>query len=362
MAYALLGILVLAIFGSFFVAYMSGKTWPIYQAVLVVFIFLGTVAFFYLAARTLATHKSWRELVRQQKQELASLESQLLPLKGGLDASGNAVAGEVPTLRHKLRLETTGRGGVFYDVAADGLKDGVVQLTLKAPEHALTENSLIYAFDQKGIAEGGRFLGEFRVVSAPEKSPAIQITSTLPLTAEQAKRLEAAIKGTWTLYTTMPSDDPDVLARLDEASRTALLGAEAAKEFESRQRERRDYRLIFHENHVQRALLADSIRTTTSNIARLSAAAEEAAKEAGFRTTEKDNLQADLKGFQSELAAITAYESSLEGLLGKVRESLRATYIENRKAAAQIAEEQLRSADEINRRTASTAGAAVAAP
>ena len=40
-----LGALVLA---SFFIAYMSSKTWPAYQAVLVAFIFLGTLAFFVL--------------------------------------------------------------------------------------------------------------------------------------------------------------------------------------------------------------------------------------------------------------------------------------------------------------------------
>ena len=62
-----LGVLILA---SFFVAYMSAKTWQVYQVVLVVFIFLGTVAFFYLGARTLATHKAWGELVLDLEQKI----------------------------------------------------------------------------------------------------------------------------------------------------------------------------------------------------------------------------------------------------------------------------------------------------
>ena len=74
-----LGALVLA---SFFIAYMSSKTWQVYQAVLVVFIFLGTVAFFILGARTLATHKSWGELVRRTEQEIQTNEQQILELRG----------------------------------------------------------------------------------------------------------------------------------------------------------------------------------------------------------------------------------------------------------------------------------------
>ena len=47
-----LGLMILA---SFFVAYMSARTWRIYQVILAEFVFLGIVAFFYLGARTLAT-------------------------------------------------------------------------------------------------------------------------------------------------------------------------------------------------------------------------------------------------------------------------------------------------------------------
>ena len=71
-----------AILASFFVAYMSAKTWPIYQAVLVAFLFLGSVAFFYLGARTLATHRYWRNQVKARETELLGLEGQLLALRG----------------------------------------------------------------------------------------------------------------------------------------------------------------------------------------------------------------------------------------------------------------------------------------
>src|SRR5262245_23546361 len=102
MGMVLLIILVVALLASFYVAYMSAKTWPAYQAVLVAMVFLGLVTFFYLGARTLATHRAWRNLVKSREAELASLKSQTLPLVGGLSPQGQAMPGEIPRLRHEL--------------------------------------------------------------------------------------------------------------------------------------------------------------------------------------------------------------------------------------------------------------------
>ena len=123
MAYVLLAILALAILASFYAAYMSAQNWPIYQVVLVAFIFLGAVAFFYLGARTLATHQAWRDLVNSRKEEVSSLESQLLPLRGGLSPQGQFVAGEIPELEHRLGMLSSVRGGVYYNVSADSIEN-----------------------------------------------------------------------------------------------------------------------------------------------------------------------------------------------------------------------------------------------
>src|ERR1700687_3089321 len=82
----LLGLMVVA---SFFVAYMSAKTWQIYQVVLVVFVFLGTVAFFNMAALTLATHRAWRTAVQKRETELAAVTRQIQEIQGDgpLDAN-----------------------------------------------------------------------------------------------------------------------------------------------------------------------------------------------------------------------------------------------------------------------------------
>lgn len=392
MAYTLLAILALAIVASLVAAYMSARTWPVYQAVLVAFVFLGLVAFFYLGARTLATHKAWRELVRNQKNELANLESQSLPLRGGFSPQGEAVQGEIPQLKHRLALLSRARGGVYENASADSLANDVVQLTLKPPRvqvpdedaagepepdaeppaaetppgaaappageqpsapfvHGLVKDTALFAFDQKPVSDGGRYLGEFKVVEAAENSPVVKIAPNFPLTPEQRKRVETAVKGTWTLYTTMPADDATVFTSLDDARRQALLPPQSVQEFAKPDRALRDYQLFFRENYVQQSLLRDTIAKTTTNIERTVSATNEAMAEAKYREGEMSNLQADLEKFRLEVQAVTAYRKSLEQFLTDVRAKLKATYVANRQAATTLTRAQLDAEAEINQRT-----------
>ena len=413
MAYVLLGILVLGLFGSIYVAFMSSRTWPIYQTVLVVFVFIAALAFFYLGARTLATHKNWRELYERNQQQATTLEGQLLPLVGGVDLQGTGIEGEIPKLKNELALAISARGGgVYYSVKGDAWQDGVLQVTLSPPgklppqpaapaapadasgeapagempaegappeeavaeapvdaqppaaegavpaegeaktfAHGLVANTVLFVFEQKPVKEGGRYLGEFKVVEAAPGSPGAKLAANLPLTEAQTKHLATAVPGTLVLYTTMPPDDAAVFAKLEPAARQALLPAEMLEEYAQADRPLRDYHAFFHENFVQRGLLADTISQTTSNIQRIEAAAAETTKEAGYRETEKGNLASDLEKFQMEVKAIAAYEQSLTGLLAQVRDQMKATFLENRKAAETLTREQLKAAEEINRQT-----------
>lgn len=410
MAYVLLGILVLGLLASIYIAVMSSKTWPIYQTVLVVFVFIAAMVFFYLGARTLKTHQAWREAYNRNLAQAEQLESQILPLTGGVDLQGTGLVGDIPRLKHELSLAVHSRGGgAFYNVKATGLADGVLSVTLAPPgslppvekpagapvepgaeapvddsaaaeqppveetpvaetpaegtpadgqpaaapafAHGLVPNSIVFAFEQKPTSAGGRYLGEFKVTEGASDNPSIKITPNLPLTETQAKRLEAAAAETLVLYTTMPPDDAKLFAAMEPAQRTAMLPAEVAEEYASADRPLRDYQTFFHEDYVQRGLIADTILQTTSNIQRTEAAAAEAAKEAAFRETEKTNLAAELTGFQREAQAIAAYQKSLEDLLAQTRNQLKATYVENRNAAATLTRAQLEAADEINRRT-----------
>ncbi len=210
---------------------------------------------------------------------------------------------------------------------------------------------MVFAFDEKPASEGGRYLGEFKVTEATADSPAIKLTPNLPLNDAQGQRLAAAAKDKWTLYTTMPRDDAQPFVDLDDAARQAMLPPESVGEYAKADRQLHDYYTIFHEDFVQRGLLSNAIDRVQTNVARTEAATQEAVREAGYRDAEKGNLQSDLEGFQSEVKAIAAYQTSLETLLADVRQRLKDTYVENRRAAATLTSEQLKAAEEIDRRT-----------
>jgi predicted RNA-binding Zn ribbon-like protein len=129
-----------------------------------------------------------------------------------------------------------------------------------------------------------------------------------------------------------------------------LLPPSVVEEYAKADRTLRDYHAFFHENYVQRGLLSDAIAQTKSNLQRIEAATAETNKESAFREGEKVNLQADLAKFQAEVKAIADYEASLKQLLAQVATQLKATYLENRRAAESLTRAQLQAVEEINRR------------
>jgi hypothetical protein len=344
-----LGVVILA---SFYVAYMSARDWPVYQAILVAFVFLGTVTFFYLAARTLATHNAWGAAAKRMQNELESVEKQTQELtRGGPpDDKGQPNPRGIAQLREDLYKLAVDRGGALFDVGVEGVKDGAVQLAFKAAGHGLVPKAVLFAFDQTPFEEGGRYHGEFKVDSVSDDGAKVQISPNLPLNEAQAQRLAAA-KGPWTLYTTMPIDDAAPFAQLDEPARRALVPA-SSQEYAGLERKLRDYEYLFHENFVQQSMLADGISELNSNIQRTTADTKQTDEDAAYRTTETGNLRADLEKFQFESKAITQYRQTLEAVYQQARESLRTRFGENKRMAAQLTVGQLKAAREIDQRTA----------
>src|SRR5262249_14198681 len=153
-------------------------TWRIYQVVLAEFVFLGALTFMYLGARTLATHNSWRKLVRERDKQLETVEKEIKDTEQGgpIDPTTNQANPKgIRQLSQELAKLAMDRGNVVYDGTVDGVKDGQVSLTLKSPDHGLVANTLLFAFDQGPFAEGGRYRGEFKVASVAENSPTIQV-------------------------------------------------------------------------------------------------------------------------------------------------------------------------------------------
>ncbi len=124
MGYVLLGILVLGLVATIVAAVMNSKVGASDLAHLPGHICWCSSSsarggFFYLGARTLAMHKNWRERYQSSQQQVAMLESQLLPLTGGMSPDGLGVEGEIPRLKREVSMAIDARGGgVYYDVKA----------------------------------------------------------------------------------------------------------------------------------------------------------------------------------------------------------------------------------------------------
>ncbi len=351
----LLGVAILASFG---IAYMSARTWPIYQVVLVVFLFLGLVGFFYLSARTLKTHDAWRKLVNRTKADIVRVEQETEVVRNGGEPNAEGVVEPkgIRQLQQDLQKLAMDRGGVIYGVPVDGVTDGVVQLTLASPTHGLAPGMVAFVFSEVPKEEGGRYLGEFKVTEVGDDTTKVQIAPNLPLTPEQSERLAAAT-GPLTMYMTMPIDDAAKFAKLEDEVRRGLLPESSLDAFSSADRKLYDYEQFFHEHFVQASLLSDAINKLNSNIARMTAATQEAEKEGAFRQGEKDKLTTELAQFEKEKQAIAEYHESLAKTYRQVVETMKSTYVANRQMAARITAAQLRAAQEIDQRANAAVGA-----
>jgi len=112
----------------FVCAYFSAKTWRIPQVLMMVFVFLASLAFCAMIAFTLKTHKTWMEKANELRAGIdkAGADAEFLVRGMALDAAGKAVtqvatdSGEllsaeetIPVLKAKLQNEVLGRGRVW---------------------------------------------------------------------------------------------------------------------------------------------------------------------------------------------------------------------------------------------------------
>ena len=356
MGIAVVAILVL---GALIIAYFSWQTWRIYQVILVVLIYFATLGFLYLAARTLKTHRNWQTLAEKLEKEVASKQRENEVLQRG-DADQPGIA----QLKRQLDELSRKRGRVWYGVTPAKVNDdGTASVSVPAPQpHLLAAKDVVFAFDEKSLKEGGRYLGEFQVIKADDKS--LEIAPNLSLTAEQIDRLKKS-QGPWVLYAVMPMDDPAALAGLNEQQLDEHLPKLSKEELATlldTKRTPRDFVKFFHDNHDRRRELAVTIGQIKSDIDVTAAAQKKVLADTQARTTEKENLQFDLGHFQQELKLVTDYASDLATRLMAQRQALERIFLAIHQFAADLTVTQLKAVDEINRRTGPALPSAVGAP
>ncbi len=341
----------------------------IWNKILIGFIFLGSAAFFYMAARTLKTHEHWRVSVRQHEEKVAEVLAENIELVDGGEGEEARLGIDRTRLElHKLMID---RGRVWYN-CEPGQVDaatGALSLTTDLPDpHQITEKAVLAIVEESDFEGGGRYLGQFKVTEVAEKQ--LGMEPTMKMTPKALKRLSGS-GGPWTLYEIMPVDNHETFAELDEEERRALLPetsvadymkdgqpAEAddpperlAKDGKTYLRMLRDYEVLFRQYHRQRSIMIDLIEATRRDGQYIAAALADAKEQVQFRQKEIALLKTDLAEISRERDAVAAHHKILKEKLATLNESVALAMKTNSAMAGEIAKIQLEASRIIDERT-----------
>jgi hypothetical protein len=318
----------------------------IWSKVLVGFIFVASVAFFYFATRTLASHRAWQEAARSYDLPLEKAQKEIAQLQEGNSAATPPVL-SISQLDVKLHDLLVGRGKVWRGCAVKTFDQNTLQLVVEVPfpdPHQIQDKMVLYLFEE---SEPGHYMGEYKVAGIAEK--AVELAPTMkPPTPALLKLQQDRVRGTkvpWSIYEKLPTDQHEVFRGYDQAQLAQMMpgvppetlqeflrdGSDAQKGVDPDDRvfdgkyERllRDYEVYFHEIHGQLASVRDQIAAAKTDKAIADKLQADTEKEVAARQSLIDmTLKPDLAEVQGELAIVTTHRDALaEKLDGKKDES-----------------------------------------
>jgi hypothetical protein len=377
------------------------STW---NKVLIGLIFVASIAFFILGARALKTHQYWRTQAAEYEEALATeLESY------------DDLREQVRQLRLKLHEQLVDRGRVWYGCrpqpSPDTKTTGAVVVAVEFPDpHQITPNSVLWAFDELPVENGGRYLGQFAVAGVGgQANTEVQLQPSTRMIQGELDRLaqSAGRNGaTWALYEIMPIDNHRSLAELSEDELKAMLPqvppeiveeyvsdgqlmtpeemkqrglagnvyridaneeivksdgvpqeVEAENEKGKYVRQLRDYEESFRQHGLERTALKDKDATTQRNIKYITSAKEDAERQQVYRQKEHDRLVTELAEAKRERDLVAAHLKAVQGALAGLQAAVQETIKKNQSLAGEIARIQREATRIIDERTRAMAQA-----
>jgi hypothetical protein len=393
-------VILLLFVASIVAAYFGARYWHWAHVTLVVLIFLAAVGFFVLASETLRINAVLRKQANQLDTELTQVKSNIEGLERGTRNSQviNQLIGmevhvpedaeKIPSigeLDHRLHLATRLRGRVWRKVAPAGFdpQTGTVTVTIESPQPSGIEADkakIMFLFEDGPPAhpdptQGPQYLGEFRVTKVEGQQVTLSTVNELD---DVEKQRLAKSAGNWALYETMPIDQLEIFAGLNEVELRKLLPEESVEEYIRQgtpvgpdddewhtagfdeegnpvgpenmdkaakklyQRRLRDYAIDFAELNRRRVVLLADIESVTKDTERLQAALASAEKLGAFREEEKRKLEIDLAGVKKERAIIETHLATVQQQLATARKLLNQAIAENRRLADELARREAR--------------------
>lgn len=410
----LLGVVTLAVL---VMAFFASKYWHWAHVLVLVLFYFASVGYALLAARSLDMRLENQEKLAKAEIEIEKQETLIDALKRGSDdpqvisqlAGRDTLAAQEEgdlegtiQLGHDLRMINRIRGRVWRGARKADVDQQTGQVTVNfplrpsttpteddqpepeeapagpPPELGLVTDAIVYLFEQgpmEGSQESGprQYLGEFRVDSVTGREAVLEPLDQLELDNTAAERLLDS-KGPWIVYETMPADDRDLFADMDEETLRRLLPAESVEEYlrdgtpatpddpparlvgidadgnivppdeadekavsQQYRRRLRDYAYLLNDYERERAELVAREQAITEDLAKLADALENAKAVEAYRQQELAKWQADLTAVKRDREAVEEHVAALERQIANAKRLLADTLREN----AQLAEARL---------------------
>ncbi len=206
----------------------------IWNKILIGLVFVISVGFFYLAARTLKTHEYWCKSAQDFEARIEQIEAENLALVEG-DENGETEGDKkgIKQIRADLCRLLIDRGRVWYNCAPGqpNAQTGSVAVTTDQPDpHNIAVKTVLYVFEEGDVTQKASYLGEFKVTGVDQKLVTLEPSVKLEANSPQLSRLVAS-SGPWSLYETMPIDSRETFADKSEEELGPLLPADRIAQF-----------------------------------------------------------------------------------------------------------------------------------
>ena len=329
----------------------------IWNKILIGLIGVASVALFYTAARTMKTHQHWRQLAADFEKKIAQVEKDNKTIAEGTEKAADSSEMGIRQLRLELSKLLQDRRRAWFNctpkVKVDREKASAsITVVTDQPElHGITQNTVLYAFEEIDVQKKGRYLGEFKVTKADEKQKTAVLVPTSLLSPREIEKLAGA-KQPWELYEVMPRDNHDIFASLSDDEKKAMLPASVLPEYrDEEKRPLNDYQILFDAGRTQRTLLLDKIDYAQRDAKLLEAAVARAKEMAEKAEKEVASTKEDAKMFGRERDAVASYLKTIQKELDAAKAVVAELIKKNKAMAGQIAKLQFEAARRIDQRT-----------
>jgi hypothetical protein len=341
----------------------------IWNKVLMGCIVVASMVFFYMAARTVKTHKYWGEQAREYQKLISQAREQSRLLREG-DGTWMGIA-KAQNQLHKLVID---RGRAWFNCTpTQGNASGQVSVSIEMPagdadaaaSREILAGTVLYVFEKEDRQKGGQYLGEFKVTGVGKKD--VQLEPLRKFTDAELQRVGKS-KGPWVMYDTMPADGHEAFAGLSESELKAMLPEATVTEYlrdgqparpgDPEQckvngkyvRVLRDYTGMRDAFFRQRTVLVDLIEAGKRDQQYVEEALGDAKTQVGFFETEKAALEVLKKKYADQRDAVLAHLGRVEKSLAGFKTLISQQLTLNQRMADQIGEIQFK-ARQIDQQT-----------